>query len=52
MRREGVVVELRQHGLGVYSVDLGEYGWFPDMLPSEAGGIDESDGDGGGEAHG
>ncbi|EOA82989.1 uncharacterized protein SETTUDRAFT_60404, partial [Exserohilum turcica Et28A] len=43
LRREGVVVELRQHGLGVYSVDLGEYGWFPDMLPSEAGGIDESD---------
>jgi methylated-DNA-protein-cysteine methyltransferase-like protein len=34
LRREGV--EVRQDAMGLYTVDLGEYGWFPDMLPSEA----------------
>lgn len=33
LRDEGV--EVSRGGLGEMSVDLGEYGWFPDILPSE-----------------
>jgi hypothetical protein len=33
LRREGVVIET--NAMGEYSIDLSEYGWFPDMLPSE-----------------
>lgn len=29
--------------MGEFSVDLTKYGWFPDVLPSEAGQIDSSD---------
>lgn len=41
LRREGV--EVRQDAMGQYTVDLGEYGWFPDILPSEAGLVESSD---------
>ncbi|EUC34522.1 hypothetical protein COCCADRAFT_35872 [Bipolaris zeicola 26-R-13] len=41
LRREGV--EVRQDGMGQYMVELDEYGWFPDMLPSEAEQIEGSD---------
>jgi len=33
LRREGVQVE--RNAMGEYSVDFTEYGWFPDLLPSE-----------------
>ncbi|KAF2501903.1 hypothetical protein BU16DRAFT_428750, partial [Lophium mytilinum] len=33
LRREGVHVE--EDSMGVFSVDLGRFGWFPDELPSE-----------------
>ena len=29
--------------MGQYSVDFGRFGWFPDMLPSEAGLVESSD---------
>jgi methylated-DNA-protein-cysteine methyltransferase related protein len=31
--------------MGEYTVDLSKYGWFPDLLPSEAGEIESSDDD-------
>lgn len=34
---------MRQDGMGQYTVELDEYGWFPDMLPSEAEQIEGSD---------
>lgn len=43
LRREGVVVT--QDGMGQYTVELEEYGWFPDMLPSEAGQVEDSETD-------
>ncbi|KAK1911444.1 hypothetical protein P3342_012745 [Pyrenophora teres f. teres] len=48
LRREGV--EVRQDAMGLYTVDLGEYGWFPDMLPSEAALVESSDGEDADEA--
>jgi methylated-DNA-protein-cysteine methyltransferase-like protein len=36
-------VEVTQDAMGQYSVALGEYGWFPDVLPSEAGLVESSD---------
>jgi methylated-DNA-protein-cysteine methyltransferase-like protein len=36
-------VDVRQDAMGQYTVDLGEYGWFPDVLPSEAGLVESSD---------
>ena len=33
LRREGVIVNTGS--MGELSVDLGIYGWFPSMLPSE-----------------
>jgi methylated-DNA-protein-cysteine methyltransferase-like protein len=36
-------VEVRQDAMGQYTVDLGEHGWFPDVLPSEAGLVESSD---------
>ena len=36
--------------MGEFYVDLGRYGWFPDVLPSEEG--LESDGDGDGDGNG
>ncbi|KAF2852787.1 hypothetical protein T440DRAFT_466364 [Plenodomus tracheiphilus IPT5] len=41
LRREGV--EVSQDAMGQYSIDLAEYGWFPDVLPSEAGLVESSD---------
>lgn len=35
LRAEGV--EVKTGALGELSVDFGEYGWFPEELPSEAG---------------
>jgi len=29
--------------MGQFTVDLSEYGWFPDMLPSEAELVEASD---------
>lgn len=28
-------MEVRRDAMGEMSVDFGEYGWFPDVLPSE-----------------
>ncbi|KAF2815356.1 MGMT family protein, partial [Mytilinidion resinicola] len=39
LRREGVHVE--EDSMGVFSVDLGRFGWFPDVLPSEVGDDEE-----------
>ena len=47
---------MESDALGEMWVDLGEYGWYPDRLPSEgatessgsSGSEGESDGDGGG----
>ena len=41
LRAEGVEVD--QDAMGQYSVDFGRFGWFPDMLPSEAGLVESSD---------
>jgi hypothetical protein len=41
LRREGV--EVREDAMGQYSVDLAQYGWFPDTLPSEDGVVESSD---------
>lgn len=41
LRDEGV--EVSRGGLGELSVDLAEYGWFPDVLPSEDGAVKEED---------
>jgi methylated-DNA-protein-cysteine methyltransferase related protein len=46
LRSEGVQVD--EGSMGEFTVDLSQYGWFPDLLPSEAGGAD-SDEDAGGE---
>ncbi|KAJ6786498.1 hypothetical protein PWT90_10627 [Aphanocladium album] len=48
LREEGV--EVSRGGLGELSVDLAEYGWFPDVLPSEEnGGVKEEEEGGVGE---
>lgn len=36
LEAEGVTV--RRDAMGEMSVDFDEYGWFPDVLPSEAAG--------------
>lgn len=41
LRREGVQVS--EDGMSQYTVDLKDYGWFPDILPSEAELVDSSD---------
>jgi methylated-DNA-protein-cysteine methyltransferase-like protein len=41
LRREGV--EIREEAMGQYTIDLVRYGWFPDVLPSEAGLVESSD---------
>lgn len=41
LRAEGVAVE--SGALGELIVDFAEYGWFPDVLPSEAEQDDEQD---------
>ena len=47
LRREGVTVDTG--ALGEMSVDLVEYGWFPDVLPSEEGDFEEESGQEDGE---
>ena len=44
LRREGVTV--RTGALGELSIDLGTYGWFPSILPSEEAEFSESEGEG------
>ena len=44
LRREGVTV--RTGALGELTIDLGIYGWFPSMLPSEEAENSESEGEG------
>ena len=41
LRREGVTVKTGH--LGELTVDLGEYGWFPDCLPSDGAETSESE---------
>jgi methylated-DNA-protein-cysteine methyltransferase-like protein len=41
LRAEGVEVD--QDARGQYTVDFGRFGWFPDILPSEAGLVESSD---------
>ncbi|KAF2226508.1 6-O-methylguanine DNA methyltransferase [Elsinoe ampelina] len=41
LRAEGVTVE--RSAMGELSVNLGEYGWFPTMLPSEEAEIESSE---------
>jgi methylated-DNA-protein-cysteine methyltransferase-like protein len=41
LRREGV--EIREDAMGQYTIDLAQYGWFPDVLPSESGLVESSD---------
>jgi len=43
LRREGV--EVREDAMGQYTIDLAQYGWFPDTLPSESGQVESSDGE-------
>ena len=43
MRREGV--EVSEDSMGQYTVNFKDYGWFPDMLPSEAGLVESSEED-------
>lgn len=38
--------------LGELMVDFGEFGWFPQVLPSEEGEESEGDGEGEGEEEG
>ena len=40
LRREGV--EVREDAMGQYTIDMGKYGWFPDVLPSESGLVESS----------
>ncbi|KAF1974690.1 hypothetical protein BU23DRAFT_504421 [Bimuria novae-zelandiae CBS 107.79] len=40
LRAEGV--EVTQNAMGEFYVDFGTYGWFPAMLPSEAGEVESS----------
>ena len=41
LRREGVVV--RTGAMGELTIDLGTYGWFPSILPSEEAESNDSD---------
>ncbi|KAF2133575.1 hypothetical protein P153DRAFT_382007 [Dothidotthia symphoricarpi CBS 119687] len=41
LRREGV--EVREDAMRQYTVALADYGWFPDVLPSEAALVESSD---------
>jgi methylated-DNA-protein-cysteine methyltransferase-like protein len=43
LRREGV--EVSEDSMGQYTVDLKDYGWFPEMLPSEADAAESSSGE-------
>ena len=38
-------MDVDEGSMGDYTVDLSKYGWFPDMLPSEAGQVESSDDD-------
>lgn len=43
LKREGVEVE--RSSMGELTIDLSEYGWFPNFLPSEAAELDEEEDD-------
>ncbi|KAF2654486.1 hypothetical protein K491DRAFT_660037 [Lophiostoma macrostomum CBS 122681] len=43
LRAEGI--EVGQDAMGQYTVEFGRFGWFPDILPSEAGLVESSDGE-------
>ncbi|KAF2006908.1 hypothetical protein P154DRAFT_517364 [Amniculicola lignicola CBS 123094] len=43
LRAEGV--EVSEGSMGELTVDLSKYGWFPEMLPSETGQVESSDGE-------
>jgi methylated-DNA-protein-cysteine methyltransferase-like protein len=36
--------------MGAFTIDLARFGWFPDVLPSEEGGVESSDAEGEDEA--
>jgi len=36
-------VEVSEDSMGQYTVDFKDYGWFPEVLPSEAGLVESSD---------
>ena len=36
-------MEVSEDSMGQYTVDFKDYGWFPDVLPSEAGLVESSD---------
>ena len=36
-------MEVSEDSMGQYMVDFKDYGWFPDVLPSEAGLVESSD---------
>jgi methylated-DNA-protein-cysteine methyltransferase-like protein len=38
-------VEVSEDSMGQYTVDFKDHGWFPDVLPSEAGLVESSDGE-------
>jgi methylated-DNA-protein-cysteine methyltransferase-like protein len=41
LRREGV--EVREDAMGQYTIDMAKFGWFPDVLPSEAELVESSE---------
>ncbi|KAH6616361.1 6-O-methylguanine DNA methyltransferase [Boeremia exigua] len=43
LRAEGVEVD--EDSMNIYTVNLKDYGWFPDILPSETGLLESSDED-------
>jgi methylated-DNA-protein-cysteine methyltransferase-like protein len=43
LQQEGVRVHT--DSMGEFSIDLSEYGWFPDRLPGEESDSDAADGD-------
>jgi hypothetical protein len=43
LRREGVHVD--EDSMGAFSVEMGRFGWFPDVLPSEEGEDSDEDED-------
>lgn len=36
-------MEVSENSMGEYTINFRDYGWFPDMLPSEAGLVESSD---------
>lgn len=38
-------MEVSEDSMGQYTVNFKDYGWFPDMLPSESGLVESSEED-------